>query len=395
MSAIVPYQRSYTRRGSRTVAQFASNGVAADVSVERVDKRNRCSWYAIKLASSNSDATGRLVGVRRGGAVDELGSVEVMPRSVGSGRFAVTTPRTGAYQAMYLEVWSGEMLLRVEAPLPPAPRRSGTFGAGAVLFVLGIAACCAGAMPLAFAHDANRAATARTVAVASVGAPAIAHAAPAMAQPAPARVLSFSARRDDAPGGETVLASYLAAGERGTIALLDPQGTVITSGAFTRVGTIRLRVPKAYHALPMTAQITVHRGATKAVSNVVLPPNAEATPRPSPSPDLASSAVAAEGVTPIDTASSAATGGMIAVEGHAVAGRPLALRVTPQTSPMRIELEDDSGAVIAETAVAPGTTHAALPLPPSAARATYLLALHYTRNGGEETVIRTVVAAPH
>jgi hypothetical protein len=62
---------------------------------------------------------------------------------------------------------------------------------------------------------------------------------------------------------------------------------------------------------------------------------------------------------------------------------------------MRIELEDDSGAIIAETAVAPGMTHAALPLPPSATRATYLLALHYTRNGGEETVIRTVVAAPH
>ena len=392
MNAIVPYERSYVRRGARTVAQFASAGVAADVSVERVDKRNRCSWYAIKLASSDSDATGRLVGVRRGGGIDELGSVEVMPRSVGSGRFAVTTPRTGPYQAMYLEVWSGEMLLRVEAPQPPAARRSGTFRAGAILIALGVAASCAGAMPLAFAHEAHRPApAARLVAVSP------AHAAPAAAQTAPARVVSFSARRDDVPGGESVLASYLAAAERGTIALLDPQGTVITSGAFTRVGTIRLRVPAAYRALPMTAQITVHRGATKAVSNVVLPPNAQATPRPSPSPDPALSAASdlpVGGVTPTGAASSASASGMVVVEGHAVAGRPLQLRVTPQANPMRIELEDEGGAAIAETAIAPGATHATLPLPPSAARATYLLALHYTRNGGEETVIRTVIASP-
>ena len=85
---------------------------------------------------------------------------------------------------------------------------------------------------------------------------------------------------------------------------------------------------------------------------------------------------------------------MVVVEGHAVAGRPLKLRVAPQASPMRIELEDDSGAVIAESEIAPHVTRAALPLPPAASRATYLLALHYTRNGGEETVIRTVVAAP-
>jgi hypothetical protein len=417
VSAIVPYARGVVRRAQtgRTVAQFASGGVAADVRIERVDARNRRCWYAIKLASNDCDLTGRLVGVRRGGGVDELGSVEVMPRSVGSGSFAVTTPRTGAYQAMYLEVWSGEMLLRVEAPQPPAPRGSGALRAGGLLVALGIVATCAGAMPLAFAHDAKRSQLAH--APAAVRHAVVPH---GRAQPAPARVLSFAARRDDAPGGETVLASYLATGERGTVALLDAQGLAITSGAFTRVGTLRLRVPAAYRALPLTARITVHRGTTKAVSDVVLPANAQPAPRPSPSPDAAAAGAppdAAAAAAPdavaaapapnaaaaapapnalradAQTAVSASASGLIAVEGRVIAGRPLRLRLAPQASPMRVALEDETGAVIVETSIAPGATRAALVLPPSASSATYLLALHYSRDGGEETVIRTIAAA--
>jgi hypothetical protein len=215
----------------------------------------------------------------------------------------------------------------------------------------------------------------------------------------PASVQSFAARRDATPGDrETVLASYLAVGERGTIALLDDEGTVIASAPFTRVGTVRLPVPPAYRALPMTAQITVHRGATKAVSSVAVPPNALATPSPSPSPSPSpwpSAEPAAEAVTPIDSASSGVTGGIMAIEGHAVAGRPLHLRLAAQTSPVRIELQDETGAAITETQLAPGATRASLPLPAAPERATYLIALHYTRDGGEETVIRTVVTAPH
>jgi hypothetical protein len=417
MTALVPYAQSpvrRSRRGATSLVQLASDGVVADVRIERVDRRNRCSWYALELASNRSDLTGRLVGLRRGGVVDELGSVDVAPSSVGSARFAVTTPRTGAYEAMYLEIRSGEMLLRVEAPRPPAPARFVAFKAAGMLFAIGVAASCAGAIPLAFARDSNGAAPVR-----AAGAPAV----PALAQPpqapsaqaspavlAPARVISFAARRDDAPGGETVLASYLAVGERGTVALLDASGTVIAAGPFTRLGTIRLPVPRAYRTAALTAQITVHRGETKAVSGVSVPANALATPRPSPSPDASSSAAAAaasaldsartaldgppEGVTPIDSARSSASGGIVAIDGHAVAGRPLRLRLTPQASAMHAELQDESGATLAEAEIAAGAKSATLPLPPATASATYLLALHYTRNGGEETVIRTVIAAP-
>jgi hypothetical protein len=259
-----------------------------------------------------------------------------------------------------------------------------------VLVGIGVAASLVGAVPLSLNHPANRAVAAPVaVPLAVVPKPIVLN--------APARILSFAARRDDAPGGgETVLASYLAVGERGTITLLDASGTIVSSAAFSRVGTVRLPVPPAYRALPMTAQITVHKGESKAVSSVALAPNAVKTPVPSPSPDAANDAADAPGeaVTPVDSSSSAGSGGIVAVEGNAIAGHPLRLRFEPQPAAMHVELQDETGVTLAESEIAPRTMHAALPLPVATVRTTYLLALHYTRDGGEETVIRTVVAAP-
>jgi hypothetical protein len=389
MNAIVPYEQSEIiprrrRRGAASVLRFASGGVAADVRVERVSRRNRCSWYAVSLAANGSEVTGRLVGLRRGGDVEELGLVAAAAGSIASARFAVTMPRSGPYVAMYLEIRSAEMLLRVEAPRPPGPPRFRALKAAGAFVVLGAAVFAAGTLPSAFARDANH----------SVPAPAVALPLPVPKAPlpaAPARVQSFAARRDAAAGGgETVLASYLAVGDRGTIALLDGAGTVVATASFTRVGTVRLPVPRAYRTLPLTAQITVRRGATKAVSSVAVPPNAvppAAAPAPTAEPP-------GEGVTPIDPATVGAAAGIVSIEGHAVAGHPLTLRLTAQPSPVRIELEDETGAAITQTEVAPGATRASVPLPRATERATYLIALHYTRGGGEETVIRTVVAYP-
>jgi len=389
MNAIVPYEPGEIvprrrRRGAASVLRFASGGVVADVRVERVNRRNRCSWYAVSLAANGSEVTGRLVGLRRGGEVEELGLVAAATGSVASARFAVTTPRSGAYVAMFLEIRSAEMLLRVEAPLPPAPPRFRALKAAGAFIVLGAAVFAAGVLPTVFARDANRIAAAPAAAL-----PLPVPKAPAPA--APARVQSFAARRDPAAGGgETVLASYLAVGDLGTIALVDGAGTVVATAPFTRVGTVRLPVPRAYRTLPMTVQITVHRGATKAVSSVAVPPNVVAAA-------AAPAAVAeppAEGVTPIDPATMGAAAGIVAIEGRAVAGRPLSLRLMAQPSSIRIELEDETGAAITEIQVAPGATRASVPLPNATERATYVIALHYTRGGGEETVIRTVVAYP-
>jgi hypothetical protein len=461
-AAIVPYRRGKLRRGAKSVAEFVSGGVAADVRVERIDKRNRTVWYSLKLASRECEVIGRLVGERRGSEVDELGSIAVAAGSLSSARFAVTTPRTGPYRTMYLEIRSEEMMLRVEAPRPPAGGPS-LLKAGAWLLALGLAVMCAGAIPFAASRDMSLAVPAHAVAgspvrlaYASAGFGAVSYVAKAndgtvvateqlpartgeivftpparlashrlsvtLSAQAPwgsasrtasfavtrpdapsapqqvARVLSFAAHREAVADRESVLASYLAVADRGTLELLDPAGKIVRSVPFGRVGTTRIAVPAAYRDVPLTAQLTVHRKGTRAVSSIdvapALRPMQFADPNADPLAAAVPDTVPGEAATPIDSSASSSSGGIVTVDGHAIAGRPLKLRIAPQESDIRLELEDQSGTPLAETRVASGVTRAVLPLPPATVPTTYLLALHYTHNGGEETVIRTVIAAP-
>jgi hypothetical protein len=392
VSALIPYQRSELVRrrhrrqnGATNVLQLASAGIAADVRIERVDRRNARAWYALRLGAGTSDVTARLLGRLRGGAVEEIGSMLAPAGSIGSTSFAVTTPRTGAYESIVLEIRSGEMLLHVDASRPPGPPRSRMFAAAGVLGVAGFASLALAAIP--FVVGTVERGTSRPV-----PAPAMSPLAARVktVPAAAARVQSFSARRDQTPGGrESVLASYLAVGETGSVALLDGDGTVVTTKPFAHVGTIRLPVPSAYRTLPLTAQLTVHGGGAKAVSSVVVGPNAVAA-TPGPAPSASPSAVSAAPGDPAQTANI----GLLTVVGPAIAGTPLHLLLAAQRTPVRIELEDEAGTTITETEVLAGGTHAALLLPPSTERATYLVALHSTRGGGEELLIRTVVAQP-
>ena len=463
MNAIARYEPGNLARAGSNVVQFAAGGVAADVRVERVDRRKRSSWYAIRLASTDADVTGRLLGVARNGEITDLGGVAVAPGSIGSARLAVVAPRAGAYRSMFLEIRSENVLVRVDAPVPPSRPAIRPWKAGAALTAAGAVAMCGGLVALALPRDPMLAAPAHAVAGTHVRLPyaaggagpveyaassddgrvlaagtlarrngEIAFALPAsaaahrvsvaltvhgplgavsrsasfaVAAPEPvtvpaavARVTSFSARRDPGAAGDTILASYLAIGERGTIALLDAAGKVVASAPFAHVGTNRLAVPPAYQTQPMTARITVHRGATVADASVAIA--ASVLPQPSASPDPqaspgTSAADAPEAVTPIDAMSPRTSGGTIAIVGRAIAGRSLRLHLAASSNPMQVELQDDSGGTLAETTVAPGATSAALPLPAATATTTYFVALHYARNGGEETVVRTVVAAAH
>ena len=463
MNAIEPYRRSEIKPGAMDVVQFAAGGVAADIRVERVDHRNRCIWYIVRIASSEAEVVGRLLGVLPGEESIDLGAVAVAPGSVSSARFSVTTPRTGPYSAMFFEIRSDQVLLRLDAPRPPSPRRGGTLRAGVACLALGAFALCGGMVALALPREPTLAVPARAVAGSQVrlaysagGIGNLDYAAtsddgavvstarltaptgeiafglpPASAshrisvavslhgplgassrsvsfpvvQPEPtpvavrdtsARILSFSARRDQAGNGETILASYLAVGERGTIVLRDVAGKTVASAPFGHVGTSRIAVPAPYRTTPITATLTVHHGKGRAMASVVLQPNlvaeslAQAAAREAPP----STADAAEAVTPIDSADARSGQGLIGIEGRAVAGHPLKLRLMAQKDPMRVELEDDSGGMLAEIDLAPGQTHTVLSLPAAPAAASYFVALHYTHNGGEETVIRTVVASP-
>lgn len=463
MNAIVPYRAGRIERGehrgSHRIAHLDSGGLALDVRVERVDKRNRCIWYALNLGSRDVDVTGRLIAVRGRNATEEVGSIVVAAGSMGSARFAVTTPRRGSYRSMYLEISSSEMMLRVDAPRPPTPSRLGPLRVAGAIVLTGLVLGGAAALPLALGHDATLSVPARAVAGTRVHLPyastgvgsasylaladdgttlaearlasaggEITFALPArlaghrvtvtlatrapwntasrsasflvtrpqmpVAAPVVARVLSFSARRDATQAGETVLASYLAVADRGTVQLIDEAGTIVRSVPMGRVGTTRVAVPAAYRTVPLVTQLTVHRGGTRAVASVavapVVPDPAAATADEAAAP---ADATPGEAITPIDS-SSLQSGGMVSLVGRAIAGHPLKLRIVPQASPMHLELEDEGGTSIAVRDVAPASTYAELALPPSSTRATYLLAIHYTRDGGEETVIRTVVAAP-
>jgi hypothetical protein len=81
---------------------------------------------------------------------------------------------------------------------------------------------------------------------------------------------------------------------------------------------------------------------------------------------------------------------MLSIDGRPIAGAPLALRVMPHRIPMSVELQDASGATLAERDVPPGATTVTMPLPNDPAP--YFLVLRYERNGSEETVVRPVRA---
>jgi hypothetical protein len=465
VSALARYERGDLARADGNVVQFAAGGVAADVRVERVDRRKGASWYAVRLASTGADVTGRLLGVHRNGEITDLGGVSVAPGSIGCARLAVVTPRGGAYRSMFLEIRSDDVLVRVDAPVPPLRPGIRPWKAGAALVAFGAVAACGGLAALALPRDPMLAAPARAVAGTQVRLPyaagsdgfaeysassddgrvlvagnltrrngeiaftlppsaashrvtvalsvrgplgivsrtasfAVTPPEPVVATAAVARVMSFSARRDSGAAGDSILASYLAIGERGTIALLDAAGKIVVSAPFAHVGTNRLAVPHAYQAQAMTARITVHRGTTVADASVAIPPST--LPQPSASPDArasgmpdASAADAPEAVTPLDAMSPRTSGGTIAIVGRAVAGHALKLHLAASSSPMQVELQDETGGTLAEAAIAPRATSAVLPLPAASATTTYFVALHYARNGGEETVVRTIVAATH
>jgi hypothetical protein len=378
MTAMVPYRRGElgdveAKRGAVNVLQLAVDGVAADVRIERVDRSTGSSRYALRLAATDSAVTGRLVGELRGGEVVELGTLEVAPGSRGNACFAVTAPRRAPYTSMFLEIRSAGVLLRVEAPQPPRRRPPNPLKTGGACVALG------GAVTIGAALLSNGLSHARPV-VTAAQTHATRVAAPAAPRPlSPARVVSFAARRDGGAGGETVLASYLAIGDVGSVVLLDHAGKVVASAPFTRRGTTRVPVPASAHAGTLVAQLTVRRAGTDAVASVALPPNA--VPQP----------VAAERVA---AAAASFDEGTIVVRGRPLAGRPLELRVAPSTTAMQVELQDDVGAAVAESTIAPGATVATLQLPDVDVATSYFLVLRYARDGGEETVVRSVAVAP-
>lgn len=440
-TAIVPL-----RRKTPQIVQFAADGVAADMRVESLDRRRRTNLYVIRLASSDDAVTGRLIGVLSSGDAIELGDLAVAPGSIGSASLAVATPR-GGYRAVHLEIRSDRVLLQLNAPKPPARRHLRPLAAAAGLLTLGAVSLGAGALALAlpqppvlsgpehatvgdivhvqyatrgygaerytaryddgvvFASGAlvaqngelalslpsdavNRrvwvAVTTQGFLGAAASVTSFAVVPPPRGAEVPARVLSFAARRDPGPDGETVLASYLAVADRGVVALQDETGKVIATAPFTHVGTSRLPVAAAYSDRPLTARVSVERGQTHANASVALPApprTAAATDAPAPPHPLPA---------PIAPRAPSETAGMLTFEASAVAGSELAVRVMPHRTAMTVAMQDADGETLSEREIAPGATSVTLPMPDHPA--VYFLLLRYDEEDGVQTVVRPVRA---
>lgn len=360
MNALVPRPRaalSPPRAANINVMQSSSNGIAADIRVFRIDPR--VVLYVVRVASTTFALTARLIGMRKNGEALDLGGLSVAPASIGSARLTVAQRCADDCETIYLEIRTDESMMRVEAPRIPAPARSKIFSSFAIGAALTMSATSVAILTL---HRAPA-----TVAPAPVA--AVRAAAPAVVP----QIVSLSVRRDRGPDGDSVLASYLAVGDAGSFALIGPGGKTIAKSPFTRVGTNRLPVPRAYRDAPLFARLTVLRGQKTAFASVALMPPARTTISTTPA--------------------SAPVAQLLSIDGRPSAGDLLGVRIDGTLRSPHIELQDDSGNTVATRDLAPGTTRAAIPVPAGDASKTYYVVLRYMRDGAEETVVRSIVAS--
>lgn len=350
---------SRTGAANINVMQSSSDGIAADIRVFRIDPR--VVLYVVRVASTTFALTARLIGVRPNGEALDLGGLSVAPASIGSARLAVPQDCAEECTTIHLEIRTDTSLMRLEAPQPPLRRRSKMPFIVTAAASIAISSVCAALLVFDRPQPAPLAAAPAT----SV------HAATAPLTP---QIVSLSVRRDRGPDGDSVLASYLAVGDGGSFALIGPGGKIVARAPFTRVGTSRLAVPAAYRGAPLFARLTVKRDRKVAFASVALAPLARLT-------------------TISKAPATASVSDLMSIEGPAVAGDSLNVRIDGNLVSPHIELQGETGNAIAAHDLAPGTTRAAIPLPAAGTPQTYYVVLRYMRNGAEETVVRSIVAS--
>jgi hypothetical protein len=362
MNALVPRAQSAlsrTRAANINVMQSSSDGIAADIRVFRIDPR--VVLYVVRVASTTLALTARLIGIRSNGEALDLGGLSVAPASIGSARLAVPQHCAEECVTIHLEIRTDSSLMRLEAPQPPILRRKKTSWIVATAAAIAIPSVCAAFLAFERSH------------------PAPLHAAPVVpvrlaTAPLTPQIVSLSVRRDRGPDGDSVLASYLAVGDGGSFALVGPGGKIVARSAFARAGTTRLAVPAPYRAAALFARLTVTRDGKAAFASVALAPLVRAT--------------AVSNAPPTTSVSD-----LMSIDGPAVAGDSLNVRIDGNLVSPHIELQGETGNAIAARDLSPGTTRAAIPLPAAAAPQTYYVVLRYMRNGAEETVVRSIVAS--
>lgn len=433
------------------IISIATAGVAAMVRLDGFDRSRRLVWYLLRLAGAHRTVHGAVVGVLHDGRQIELGRLEVPPGAVSESRFAIRQSRRDRFAHLYLDLRSDDLVLRVEtprAPLPPAARglRLGLalMGAGILIAGGGLFALALPRPPLlvgpptiaagdtahiayetrgagtvryrATADDGHLLATGtldapkgdiavaipqglerrRVVVRLDLGGPlgtaagetslAVVPPASVAASVPPARIAAFSARRD----GDGVLASYLAVGESGRVAVVDGNGRVIGAAPFSRGGTTRVSIPPARASETLNARLDVRRGDSHATATIELRVPAATVPATEP-------AVGVKGVdsNASDSPNESSTDDPFSVLGTPIEGQPMTILIRRRLPGMRLRLADDVGTSLGEVIVPANAARVMLALPRATAAHNYYLTCTYGSGNAEEVVVRSVrVSAP-
>lgn len=219
-----------------------------------------------------------------------------------------------------------------------------------------------------------------------------------------ARIASFSAQRDPAFGGESVLASYLAVADGGELTVSDSRGRIVARGPFQRHGTTRMKVPREFLGQVLNLQLHVRRGTSLATASVAMPPMSPAVempvstqaaaPRPAPKPTPDEGNAPPESVAMAQDSWTRSGDDPFAVIGSPVGGAPVQVRIKRFEASMRLRLEDEEGLAIDEVAVPPRAMQVALRTPSSGIARTYYLTCSYDSGSGVEVLVRSVRVAP-
>lgn len=224
----------------------------------------------------------------------------------------------------------------------------------------------------------------------------------AMLPPAPprtARVAAFSAHSAEGDGTPAVLASYLAIADSGMLTVTNATGRVVGRGPFSRGGTTRIALAPGASGGPLVARIEVRRGASRASSEIGLPPLGA----PHGSPPIATAAAASHVAPTPDEApisaddapagDAAAGDEPFAVQGPAVAGRPITIVMRRAMAGMHLRLADSGGVTVAEVSVPFGAQRVSLVPPPAARARTYYLSCTFGAGNSEESAVRSIRVA--
>ncbi len=433
------------------LVQLAAGDVACKLRLHSVERRRKIATYEIALANgANVAVSCRFFGVDSAAWETELGVLDVAPHSLVRSRFNVPLDKRHRESRIFVKL-QGErvdLLAETRPPQLPASRAwpryaamvlalvcaaggiaAVVFGRPAVIALSAPQTASPGVVTVSYALSGRGAATYR--AVSSSGAPIasgtlsspsgeIALVVPAtdagrsvrldvatknwlgsvsrttqfaVVDVPRARIVTLTAHRDAYDGRTSVLASYFATGQNGTLRISDARGAVLGTAAFSHLGTTRVFVSEAAATETMYARLDVDRASSHAQATVEIPSETLA-------PSSVPAAPLADAESPIRLPDSgppaAAHNDPFSVTERVVAGSSFKVAINHFMPQMHIALQDRIGSTLDEFEVTPATRYVTFEAPAATGQVeVYYIVGTYMRALGQESLIRSIRVFPH